>query len=88
MPCFDRSRSYRLVPMWLIARGRGNERDITQRNLGCVGSKTILHRQFEDARRTEYERARLAASRFSAPLLEQLNKWAAFRLNNRSEGKP
>ncbi|HKY28391.1 MAG TPA: hypothetical protein VJM12_10680 [Pyrinomonadaceae bacterium] len=63
-----------LVPMWLIARGRGAERDVAQRNLRLCRLENDLASAVINARRGEYERARLAASSFFTSLLEQVDQ--------------
>lgn len=63
-----------LVPMWLVARQRGAERDVAERNLRLCRLENDLASAVVDARRGEYERARLAASSFFTSLLEQVDQ--------------
>ena len=63
-----------LVPMWLLARERAGERDVAQRNLRLCRLENDLASAVVDARRGEYERARLAASSFFTSLLEQVDQ--------------
>lgn len=63
-----------LVPMWLVARQRGAERDQAQRNLRLCRLENDLASAVINARRGEYERARLAASSFFTSLLEQVDQ--------------
>jgi hypothetical protein len=63
-----------LVPMWLIARQRGAERDVAERNLRLCRLENDLASAVVDARRGEYERARLAASSFFTSLLDQVDQ--------------
>lgn len=63
-----------LVPMWLVARQRGAERDQAQRNLRLCRLEKDLASAVINARRGEYERARLAASSFFTSLLEQVDQ--------------
>lgn len=63
-----------LVPMWLVARNRGAELDVAQRNLRLCRLENDLASAVIDARRGEYERARLAASSFFTSLLEQVDQ--------------
>jgi type II secretory pathway pseudopilin PulG len=62
-----------LVPMWLVARGRANERDTAQRDLRLCRLENNLLAAAVDSRRGEYERARLAASNFFTSLREQVD---------------
>lgn len=57
--------------MWLIARGRAKRARHNATQLKAVPVENDLASAVDDARRTEYERARFAASSFSASLLEQ-----------------
>lgn len=63
-----------LVPMWLVARERGAERDVAQRNLRLCHLENDLASAVIDARRGEYERSRLAASSFFTSLLEEVDQ--------------
>lgn len=63
-----------LVPMWLIARERGADRDAAERNLRLCRLENDLASAAVEARRGEYERARLAASNFFTSLLEQVDE--------------
>lgn len=63
-----------LVPMWLIARERGADRDVAQRNLRLCRLENDLASAVINARRGEYERARLAASSFFTSLHEQVDQ--------------
>lgn len=62
------------IPMWLTARERGEERDVAQRNLRLCRLENDLASAVIDARRGEYERARLSASSFFTSLLEQVDQ--------------
>lgn len=62
------------IPMWLTARQRGEERDIAQRNLRLCRLENDLASAVIDARRGEYERARLSASSFFTSLFEQVDQ--------------
>ena len=57
-----------LVPMWLVARSRASERDAAQRELRLCQMTSSLSSAALDARRGEYERARLAMSSFFTTL--------------------
>jgi hypothetical protein len=63
-----------LVPMWFTARERGAQRDVAERNLRLCWLENDLASAAVDARRGEYERARLAASSFFTSLLEQVDQ--------------
>lgn len=63
-----------LVPMWLVARQRGAERDQAQRTLRLCRLENDLASAVINARRGEYERARLATSSFFTSLLEQVDQ--------------
>jgi hypothetical protein len=63
-----------LIPMWFVARERGAQRDIAQRNLRLCRLENDLASAVVDARRGEYGRARLAASSFFTSLLEQVDQ--------------
>jgi hypothetical protein len=63
-----------LVPMWFVARDRGAQRDVAERNLRLCRLENDLASAAVDARRGEYERARVAASSFFTSLLEQLDQ--------------
>lgn len=62
-----------LIPMWVVARGRAAERDVAQRELRLCQLQNSLSSAALDARRGEYERARVAASTFFTSLSEQVN---------------
>lgn len=62
-----------LIPMWVVARGRAAERDAAQRDLRLCQLQNSLSSAALDARRGEYERARVAASTFFGSLSEQVN---------------
>ena len=62
-----------LIPMWLVARGRAAERDAAQRDLRLCHLQNSLSSAALDARRGEYERARVAASTFFTSLSEQVS---------------
>lgn len=63
-----------LVPMWFMARERGAQRNVAERNLRLCRLENDLASAAADARRGEYERARLAASSFFTSLLEQVDQ--------------
>jgi hypothetical protein len=62
-----------LVPMWLVARSRGAERDAAQHELRLCQLENSLASAALDARRGEYEHARQAASGFFTSLREQVD---------------
>ncbi len=62
-----------LIPMWVVARGRAAERDVAQRELRLCQLQNSLSSTALDARRGEYERARVAASTFFTSLGQQVN---------------
>ena len=62
-----------LVPMWLVARGRGAERDAAQRDLRLCRLENNLSSAAVESRRGEYERARQAASDFFTSLRAQVD---------------
>lgn len=62
-----------LVPMWFVARGRAADRDAARRDLRVCRLQNNLSSAALDARRGEYERARVAASTFFTSLNEQVN---------------
>lgn len=62
-----------LVPMWLVARSRASERDAAQRELRLCQMTSSLSSAALDARRGEYERARLAMSSFFTTLGHQVD---------------
>ncbi len=66
-----------LVPMWLAARGRAQERDAAQHALRLSRIESSLASAVIDARRGEYEPARQAASSFFTSLREQVDAAAA-----------
>ena len=61
------------VPMWLAARGRASERDTAQRALRLSQMENNLASAALDARRGEYERARLATSNFFTTLRDEVD---------------
>jgi hypothetical protein len=63
-----------LIPRWLVARGRGAERDAAQGDLRLCRLENYLSAAAIEARRGEYERARLAASNFFTSLREQVDQ--------------
>lgn len=63
-----------LVPMWLLARERGAELEVTERNLRLCLLENDLASAVIEARRGEYERARVMASNFFTSLLEQVDQ--------------
>src|SRR5215213_142755 len=63
-----------LIPMWLVARGRAAERDAAQRDLRLCRLDNSILSAAVDARRGEYERARVAASNFFTSLHEQVDQ--------------
>jgi len=62
-----------LVPMWLVARGRGAERDAAQRDLRLCRLENSLSAAAVESRRGEYERARQMASDFFTALHAQVD---------------
>lgn len=62
-----------LVPMWLVANGRGAERDAARRDLRLCRLETSLSAAAVESRRGEYEQARQAASTFFTSLREQVD---------------
>lgn len=62
-----------LVPMWLVARGRATERDAAQHQLRLCQLENTLSSAALDARRGDYEPARVAASNFFTSLHEQVD---------------
>ena len=62
-----------LVPMWFLARGRASERDKAQRELRLCRLENSVTTAAVEARRGEYERARLATSSFFTSLHEQVD---------------
>ena len=66
-----------LIPMWFVARGRAAERDAAQRDLRLCRLQNSLSSAALDARRGEYERARVAASTFFTSLSEQVSTTTA-----------
>ena len=62
-----------LIPMWLAARGRAAERDTAQRELRLCQMENNLASAALDARRGEYERARLATSNFFTTLRDEID---------------
>ena len=63
-----------LIPMWLTARGRAAERDAAQRDLRLCRLENNALSAAVDARRGEYERARVEASNFFTSLHEQADQ--------------
>jgi hypothetical protein len=63
-----------LVPMWLVARERSAKLEITERNLRLCLLENDLASAVIEARRGEYERARVLASNFFTSLLEQVDQ--------------
>jgi hypothetical protein len=57
-----------LVPMWLVARSRGAERDAAQRDLKLCRLENSLSAAAVESRRGEYERARQEVSDFFTAL--------------------
>lgn len=66
-----------LIPMWFVARGRAAERDAAHRDLRLCQLQNSLSFAALDARRGEYERARVGASTFFNSLSEQVNTTSA-----------
>lgn len=66
-----------LVPMWLSARGRGAERDAARRELRLCRIQGELAAAALDARRGDYEPARLGTSNFFTALREQVDGGAS-----------
>lgn len=60
-----------LVPMWLSARGRTRERDEARRELRLSKLENDLGSGVINARRGEYEPARVATSRFFTAVRDQ-----------------
>lgn len=63
-----------LIPMWLSARERSNERAAAQRSLRLSQMQNRLASAAIDARRGEYERARNAASEFFTNLRTEVDR--------------
>lgn len=63
-----------LVPMWLTARERANERDLAQRNLRLSQMQLRLASATIEARRGEYEPARSEASEFFTELRAETDR--------------
>lgn len=63
-----------LVPMWLAARGRANERDLAQRSLRLSQMQLRLASAAIEARRGEYEPARREASDFFTELRAETDR--------------
>ncbi len=63
-----------LVPMWLAARERANERDMAQRSLRLSQMQLRLASAVIEARRGEYEPARSAASDFFTELRAETDR--------------
>lgn len=62
------------VPMWMIAAGRASERDAARGELRLSRIQNRLATAAIDARRGEYEPARIAASDFYNDLRAELNR--------------
>lgn len=63
-----------LVPMWLTARGRADERDAARASLRLSQMQNRLASAAIDARRGEYEPARAAASDFFTSLRAEVDR--------------
>jgi hypothetical protein len=63
-----------LVPMWLTARERANERDVARSQLRLSRIQNRLASASLDARRGEYELARRAASDFFTELRAEVDR--------------
>lgn len=62
-----------LIPMWLVARGRATDRDAAQHDLRLCRLESNLLSATVEARRGEYERARVVASDFFTSLHAQVD---------------
>jgi hypothetical protein len=62
-----------LIPMWLKAWGRANERDVAQKELRLCRLQASLTSAVINARRGEYEPARQATSDFFTALHSQVD---------------
>lgn len=63
-----------LIPMWMTARTRANERDTAQAALSISALQNTLANAAIDARRGEYEPARQAASEFFTNLQAEIGR--------------
>lgn len=63
-----------LIPMWLTARARADERDAARANLRLSQMQNRLASAAIDARRGEYEPARAAASEFFTSLRAEVDQ--------------
>lgn len=63
-----------LVPMWLVAHSRANERDEARRELRICRIRSALASTAADARRGDYEAARQTASDFFTDLRTEMDK--------------
>ena len=61
------------VPMWILAYGRGVERDAARRDLRLCQLQASLSSAAVESRRGDYEPARLAASNFFTSLSRQVD---------------
>jgi hypothetical protein len=62
------------VPMWITARERTRERDAAQSALRTLTLQNMLANAFVDARRSQYEPARKAASEFFTSLQSEIDR--------------
>ena len=62
------------LPMWLVARTRGNERNAAQQALRLTELENALAAATIQARRGDYEPARIAASTFYTNLRAELDR--------------
>jgi hypothetical protein len=73
-----------IVPMWLVARSRANERDVARQELRVTQLENALAATAILARRGDYEPARAAASSFYTALRTSLDDGhAAFSVPQR-----
>lgn len=63
-----------LVPMWLVANSRANERDEARRELRICRIRSALASASADARRGDYEAARATASEFFTDLRTEMDR--------------
>ena len=80
-----------LVPMWLTARSRADERDAARHGLRLSQMQNRLASAAIDARRGEYEPARQAASDFFTELraeIERASDSSAFTAQQRDSLRP
>lgn len=61
------------VPMWLTARARGHQLDVTHRELRLSRMQSVLSSTVIDARRGDYEPARQTASDFFTALRTEVD---------------